>query len=65
MSHKRKIIQITNHRSDERYTDEIELIALCNDGSLWALRQTSKAAMWKRLDDIPQTDDKIRVSETA
>lgn len=59
MKYGRKIIQIamSNNFSNHGYIGEI--IALCNDGSLWqrAVQITdeqSKGGEWLRLNDIPQ-----------
>lgn len=58
----RKIIQLAAmmqapqiNRDDVRAVeDELRVVALCDDGSAWAIRPDSYQAQWERLPDIPQ-----------
>ncbi len=60
MENKRKIIQIQALRfegvadEDSKLPQETELIALCDDGSVWTRLTTDPSSYWVRVDDIPQ-----------
>lgn len=60
---KRKIIQIQALRlnewqgEDEAPKQETELVALCDDGSVWTMTGVQYGAEWVRAADIPQTDE--------
>lgn len=60
MSNTRTIVQIQALRfegmADERLgsLQETELVALCDDGSLWS-RIGITNSEWLRIDDVPQT----------
>lgn len=57
----RKIVQVatamqapSQTRDDVRNVeDEFRVVALCKDGSLWAIRPDTFEAKWDRLPDIP------------
>lgn len=40
-------------------TQEVVVVALCDDGSSWLIRPDEHDALWKRLPDIPQQCDVI------
>jgi hypothetical protein len=61
MTIKRKIIQIQALRFEgtpayegAEPSQETELIALCDDGSVWTRINTNSGTPWVRVEDIPQ-----------
>ena len=59
----RKVIQIQALRfalseaEDAEPSQETELVALCDDGTIWAKCGVLNGSDWVRVDDIPQTDE--------
>ena len=40
----------------EEYSEKSEVVALCDDGSIWAIQnqKNEKCSFWERLPDIPE-----------
>lgn len=59
----RKVIQIQALRfeliegEDSAPSQETELVALCDDGTIWSKCGVLNGSEWVRVDDIPQTDE--------
>lgn len=59
----RKIIQIQALRFDSSQgedmepTQETELVALCDDGSVWMMTGVQNGSEWVRIADIPQATE--------
>jgi hypothetical protein len=49
----RKVISLTRRHLDN---GDDQLIALCDDGTMWLSQGNVKTCKWNRLPDIPQPD---------
>jgi hypothetical protein len=56
----RKIIQIAHSEAGDGREPSISLIALCDDGTVWARTSwhddNPRMAGWRRIPDVPQDD---------
>lgn len=52
----RTITQLHAFRIDGLQSSDVELVALCDDGSIWDKQGIHNGAEWVRVDSIPQYD---------
>ncbi|BCK65858.1 hypothetical protein KAM448_36670 [Aeromonas caviae] len=52
----RRITQLHAFRFDGLESSDVELIALCDDGSIWEKQGIHSGAEWVKIDSIPQYD---------
>ena len=58
----RRIIAISTAGVDNVSTTQCNhiTVALCNDGSVWAMRDNTSSPRWEKFPSIPQPEEEIR-----